>query len=180
MLTDKYVQSLIDQYAKSPAGRAAIKKAYGIDYTGDKECPVDLTSMANEMKNILYEYICSTISSSSFTLDDIVIGKTKKSASSWEWEINISIKKDALHRESLYKQGYPKGLDDLVLLYSRGYNARDYVHGYNQKKGRYMWSFKHRPSNDYLQKAVDEFNKRYNSGASWASLKEPYESGSEE
>ena len=174
MLTEKYVQSLIDQYAKSPAGRAAIKKAYGVDYTGDKTCPVDLTSMANEMREILFKYINATIKSSTFSINDIKIGKTKKSSRAWEWEITISIDKEAVRRESLYPQGYTEGLNDLILLYSTGYNARDYVHGYNKKKGRYMWSIPHRPQNDFLEKAVEEFNQKYNSGATWGELKPPY------
>lgn len=180
MLTEKYIQTLIDEYAKTPYGRSEIKKAYGVDYTGDKVCPVDLTSMANEMKEILFKYISETIKSITFSLNDIKVGKTKKSSKSWEWEISITIDKEALHRDSLYPKGYPDGLEDLVLLYSTGYDARDYVHGYNHKKGRYMWSLPHRPSNDYLEKAVEEFNNKYNSGASWAELKEPYDKSNTE
>lgn len=85
-----------------------------------------------------------------------------------------SIDKEAVRRESLYPQGYPEGLNDLILLYSTGYDARDYVHGYNKKKGRYMWSIPHRPQNDFLEKAVEEFNQKYNSGATWGELKPPY------
>lgn len=180
MLTEKYIQTLIDEYAKTPYGRSEIKKVYGVDYTGNKVCPVDLTSMANEMKTILFKYISDAINSSTFNLSDIKIGKTKKSSKMWEWEITISIDEEALKRESLYPEKYPDGLGDLVLLYSRGYDARDYVHGYNRKKGRYMWSIRHRPANTFLEKAIQEFNNKYNTGATEAELKAPYGGNSTE
>ena len=36
MITESYINKLIEQYAKSPAGRAAIKKKTGIEYV-DKD-----------------------------------------------------------------------------------------------------------------------------------------------
>ena len=36
------------------------------------------------------------------------------------WQFKIFFKADVVHRESLYREGYPDGLENLVLFYSKG------------------------------------------------------------
>lgn len=66
MITESYINKLIEQYAKSPAGRAAIKKKTGIEYV-DKDPTAVLTTYGEQMKNILYKHVshsCSSVSTS--------------------------------------------------------------------------------------------------------------------
>lgn len=72
MITESYINKLIEQYAKSPAGRAAIKKKTGIEYV-DKDPTAVLTTYGEQMKNILYKHVNALIKS--ITPDDIVVQK---------------------------------------------------------------------------------------------------------
>lgn len=62
MITESYINKLIEQYAKSPAGRAAIKKKTGIEYV-DKDPTAVLTTYGEQMKNILYKHVNALIKS---------------------------------------------------------------------------------------------------------------------
>jgi len=68
-----------------------------------------------------------------------------------------------LHRESLRPDLYPDGLDNIVLLFAHGYNARNPVMGQWKNSRSYphiILSLQRREPNNFLQEAVEEFNSK--------------------
>ena len=92
---------------------------------------------------------------------------------------------DVIHRDSLYEEGYPEGIQDIVGLLSTGYRAKNYVYGlwfghsptmdvhHNGvwKNGAHqldpnrgfvnMRSLKIRAANNFLQTAINSFNRAH-------------------
>lgn len=167
MITESYINKLIEQYAKSPAGKAAIKKETGLIYT-DKDPSAMLMQYGEQMKVILYQRINPLIKS--ITLDDLVVRKPYEGSDAL-WRIDISFKEGSLERDSLSLdeydgQGRPREnrLYNIVLLFAKGYHATKnggYVYGWwVDKYGTHgdVRSRKDREGNDFLVQAVNEFN----------------------
>lgn len=193
MISEEYIMQLVDQYAKSPAGKKQIKKQYGVDYIGLAK-PTRITSASkNEMikygeamKKILYEHIQPLIKS--ITLDDIIVGSPTQSLTG-EWNITISFREGSLVRDSLSLDdsdgnGHPRErtLNNIVLLFAKGYHASRYVYGWwVTKYGNHgsVRSRKDRPGNDFLILAVNEFNSLYGKNIGRAELLGDYKECSE-
>lgn len=171
MISKEYINEELRKYAASPAGRKAIKKKYGIDY---EKARIDnkIIPYADDMKNILLSHITPIIRS--IKGGDIIIGDPKFSEDG-KATIVLSFDEESLRRESLYPEKYPEGLNDIVLLFTKGYTASNYVHGVwkNSSYSGEIVGRISRPPDDFLQKAVDEFNAKYPQVAI-ATLKEPY------
>lgn len=174
MISEKHIMKKLKEYAKTDAGRAAIKKKYGIDYS-ERINLEPYRAYGRQMKSILLEYIGGIIHS--ITEKDILVGEPnidKKGNIS----LTISFHEGSLQRPSLYKKGYPDGVENIVLLFTHGYHAKNYVYG--------KWSYKrfstHKPirsrkdrkPNDFLQRAVEEFN-RFAKGHAIAVLNNIYQ-----
>ena len=170
---EAYILGLLKQYAKSPEGKAKIKEMYGIDYKeriGDK----DFLYYGNLMKKILYEKASGVIKS--MNVDDIIVGAPTQGADGM-WTLTIEFDKEKIHRDSLLPHptktsaGYPDGFDDIVLLFSKGYHARDYVYG--DWHGKRIRSRLSRKPNNFLEEAVKDFNVE-TKGAAYAELTGKY------
>ena len=76
----------------------------------------------------------------------------------------VSFRPEAVHRNSLYKKGYPKGLQNIVSLLSGGFTKehengiRDTVFG---EDGAVPKGWKPVPD-PFLRNAIDALNKKYN------------------
>lgn len=194
MITEEYIMRLIEQYAQSPSGRAMLKKKYGIEISSDKikhgtkttsVKPSDMTKYGEEMKRILFSYVNPLIKS--ITLDDIVVGAPVKGTNG-EWSMQISFRDGSLHRDSLDENDYPEGVSNIVLLFAKGYHARDYVYGLwnttGYKSAHWIYwkdvrSRKDRSGDDFLIKAVNEFNSLFGKDIAKAELLGDYKEASE-
>lgn len=47
-----------------------------------------------------------------------------------KYRFELAWKPGAVHRDSLYEDEYPDGIEDIVALFHKGYVSRDYVYGY--------------------------------------------------
>lgn len=178
MLSEEFIMEKLKRYANSPQGKKKIKEMYGIDYGEDsKSAKKEMIKEAKIMREILYKHITTTFENDdeirermkSFKLEDIIIGTPKKVKD--KWGIMLSFNEKALERESLYEDKYPDGVEDIVLLLTKGYHAKDYVYGwYYTGRGYGMdWariqSLKDRDPEPFLQNAVNEFNEKNTSEA---------------
>lgn len=172
---EEYILKRVERYANSAEGKAQIKKIYGIDvkrhhlYVGDpSKAHVDqgeFIKYGEQMKQILYAHISPLIKS--ITLDDIVVGSPKRSKDG-QWSIELSFREGSLVRDSLSLDdsdgsGHPRErtLNNIVLLFAKGYHASRYVYGWwITKYGNHgsVRSRKDRPGDDFLIDAVNEFN----------------------
>lgn len=184
MITEKYINKLIEQYAKSPAGKAEIKKKTGLEYV-DKDPTAMLTTYGEQMKSILYKHVNALIKS--ITPDDIVVQKPYMDSDGL-WRLEVSFREGSLHRDSLDDNDYPEGLSNIVLLFAKGYHARDYVYGLWNTTGSHTshWVYwkdvrsrKDRDGSDFLIQAVNEFNNGAGKGIARAELLGDYKECSE-
>lgn len=175
MITEDYFMQLVRNYAKSPAGRKAIKEKYGVTYAPEFS-PHDAKYYGEMMKKILYQRIHPLISS--IEMDDIIVGSPTLDSTGKYYTIHVGFAEGSLHRESLYPEGYPHGLDNIILLFAHGYNAKDAVHGSWQYHGKTIredtWSKTSREPNSFLDDAVAEFDKKAK-GIAIAILEDEYE-----
>lgn len=178
MITESYIMKLIRDYASSPAGKNAIKKKTGLTYV-DNDPGAILMMYGEKMKAILFEHVYALIKS--ITMDDIVVGKPYQNESGI-WSIDISFREGSLHRDSLDLENYQDGLNNIVLLFAKGYRASNYVYGWWVTKfgnhGKVL-SRRERAGSDFLIRAVNDFNEEYGKDIAVAALVGDYKECSE-
>ncbi len=179
MISEKYIMKLVKEYAKSPEGQAEIQKKYGVQYR-EKIPQSELMAYGEKMKQILFAHINPIIKS--ITMDDIIVEPPVVNKGG-RLSMKISFREGSLHRESLYEDGYPEGLSNIVLLFARGYHASDYAYGlwglpnqtwYGGSGFVSVRSRKDREPNHFLHDAVNEFNGS-SGGFAVAKLEEKYQ-----
>ena len=162
MINEQEIMKLVKEYAKSPEGKKKIKETYGIEYS-ERIDEKSLKAYGEKMKAILFKHTAAVIDS--ISPDDIIVGDVKETAEGYTLE--ISFREERLRRESLYVDEYygDDELQNIVLLFAKGYHARDYVYGFWSKPGEGVtWyqprirSRKDREPNPFLKNAVAEFN----------------------
>lgn len=153
MVSKEYIEHLVMEYAASRAGKAKIKEKTGCDYD-PKMTKERMKGYGEQMKKILFYHIKPVINS--IEESDIIVGEP--SEKDGKMQIQISFDKDKLHRDSL-SENY-EGIANIVLLFAKGYHAKERIHGtWKRRNGDIkVWSRKERNPDDFLQKAVDEFN----------------------
>lgn len=72
--------------------------------------------------------------------------------------IDINFDPEMLHRDSLYPKGHPKGISDIIVHLTHGWDAQGEVFGYWKRAGDVIRSAKHMDKNEFLKRAVSEFN----------------------
>lgn len=158
MITPEYIMQQLRVWASTKQGKAVIKEKYGIDY--DEKGNKVLEKYAQMMKEILYKHTHEVIKS--INMEDIEVG-VLTTAQDGSLSIKISFEEGSLHRESLRPDLYPDGLDNIVLLFAHGYNARNPVMGQWKNSRSYphiIRSVQRREPNNFLQEAVEEFNSK--------------------
>ncbi len=172
-ITEAYIMKLVREYAKSSQGKKEIREKYGVEYD-EKFTRAQVKSYANRMKKILFAHIQTQIRS--ITMDDIIIEEPMLRGDG-RFEIKLSFKEGSLHRESLYPEGYPDGLKNIVLLFAKGYRTSHPVHGDWTFDGKIIandvWGKRTRAPSNFLYDAVNEFNGMA-SGIAVAHLEDEY------
>ena len=172
MLCEKSIMKMVRAYAASPCGKKAIKDKCGIDYDPNMDTGKSLAKMrkvAESAKQILHRHVSSVIGS--IRIDDIVMGEPVASKDGTT-QITLSFREDALFRQSLQPQMFPHGVEDIVLHFTQGWNAKGSVFG--SWHGSDTWSQRAKLPNIFLYNAVLEINKAIK-GIAIAELKEEYD-----
>lgn len=189
-LSQAELEAIIEKVSRSREGSSAIKSAIGkqnvkfvarFDDGSSKE-NTDKDKMnrkAEEMKDILFRHITADTQIdgrrglADFPKSAIVVGKPVAIGNTGDFRIDISFDAEALRRHSLNLCAYPDGITDIISLFVHGYTAKGSVvgswHGADE-----VWSLRHRDANDFMTRAVDEFNNN-GDGFARAVLNDKYE-----
>jgi len=175
MISEEYIMGLLKQFAASPEGKAEIKKQYRKEYDGGGGQAVERIMVAREAKQILHTFIKKHIPS--IKLEDLVLSNPVMDEKG-RTVLKISFRSGALRRESLDPDRYPEGIEDIVLHFTHGWNAKARIGGIwkhpDGKRGRKVWSRQTRKPGDFLKRAVNEFNRKHYCGYAYAELDEKY------
>lgn len=190
-LSNSEIEKAIEEFSLTKEGKQEIESRLGKgkrfvarfeakDFAAEatKEERARMKTMAQDMARILYKHITQDTHSqygdglARFPSSAIIIGNLVKVGNSGDYKVDISFDGSALRRESLEPDLYPDGLNDIVQLFVKGYSASGSVWG--EWHGDKHWGLRHRSPNDFMNKAVEEFNNKY-TGAAFAALEPPYD-----
>ena len=165
MLSEQYILSLIKQYSETPEGAKEISKfkkgKFDARIARDGERAQSVRQMRRigmDMRNILFNKISQVIKS--FRIEDIIVGVPVQDGD--HYVLSIGFNEEALRRESLVPDKYPEGISNIIKLFITGYDARGAVYGVWKGNGdEEIWGLRHRDPNDFMDKAVEEFNQKY-------------------
>lgn len=155
----------VAKYLKRPAIQAQIKAHY--KKTGGSA--EDITQVIGYAQKAVAAIIDSLPyelkggSSRPITTTDLIIGEPRLNDNG-DFEVELRWNPDAIHRESLYEEGYPEGLEDIVSLFSTGSKlSKNWVAGYGKYRDfgyRYFYIPKgtYREPDPFISHAVSAFN----------------------
>ena len=171
MISQNEIMKLVKEYAKSPEGKAEIKRVYGIDYD-EKFTKTTARIYGERMKRILFTHISEKIKS--FDIKDIIVSDVIDN--NGKYSIAISFSEESLKRKSLRPDLYPDGLENIVLLFAHGYRTGHPIYGTWEKPSGNIdvWGKRSREPSSFLQDAVAEFNAMAK-GIAFAALEEKYD-----
>ena len=173
-LSQAELEAVIEKVSRTREGKAAISSAIGKKNAkfvarfddGSYKAKADRDKMnlkAEEMKEVLFRHLTADTQTdgrrglADFPKDAIIIGKPVAIGNTGDYRIDISFDADSLRRQSLSPDAYPEGITDIISLFVHGYNAKGSVVGSWHGEDN-VWSLRHRDSNDFMARAVEEFN----------------------
>lgn len=173
-LSQAELEAVIEKVSRTREGKAAISSAIGKKNAkfvarfddGSSKAKADRDKMnlkAEEMKEVLFRHLTADTQTdgrrglADFPKDAIIIGKPVAIGNTGDYRIDISFDADSLRRQSLSPDAYPEGITDIISLFVHGYNAKGSVVGSWHGEDN-VWSLRHRDSNDFMARAVEEFN----------------------
>ena len=173
-LSQAELEAVIEKVSRTREGKAAIRSAIGKKNAkfvarfddGSSKVKADRDKMnlkAEEMKEVLFRHLTADTQTdgrrglADFPKDAIIIGKPVAIGNTGDYRIDISFDADSLRRQSLSPDAYPEGIRDIISLFVHGYNAKGSVVGSWHGEDN-VWSLRHRDSNDFMARAVEEFN----------------------
>ena len=171
MITTREIMKIIEDYAKTPEGKAAIKQATGKDY--DETFTIAKARRYGEkLKSILYKHTVELIKS--FTLSDIIVGDVIVNSDGL-YSMKIYFNEETIKRQSLRPDLYPDGLQNIVLLFAHGYHTSRPIYGvwHKQSGDVRIRGKRDRDPNNFLYDAIDEFNASAK-GVAFAQLEDKY------
>lgn len=190
-LSQKEIEAIIEKVSRTSSGKSAIKKAIGDkstnfiakyasenNYDNFRDTKAEMLIKAEEMKSILLKHITSDTrvkgrhGLADFPASAIIVESPKPVGNTGDYMINISFSSEALQRDSLVPESYPEGVPDIIALFVHGYNAHGSVFG--EWHGNNHVSLRHREPNDFMARAVEEFNRSQKNGQVTAVLTRKY------
>lgn len=152
------INAKLDAWAKTKSGQkvlaAAGKKALiGAIRNGEK--PQDAEKLADEMKAVLLAHLPDSLQS--LTMSDFAEPEFKVVDD--EAVMVIRFLPGAVYRPSLNPEKYPNGIADIVVHLDHGWDAKHVTGGLWH--GEYHLSRQHSARQDFLQDAVEEFNRAH-------------------
>ena len=173
-LSQAELEAVVEKVSRTREGKAAIRSAIGKKNAkfvarfddGSPKAKADKSKMnlkAEEMKEVLFRHLTADTQTdgrrglADFPKDAIIIGKPVAKGNTGDYRIDISFDADSLRRQSLSPDAYPEGITDIISLFVHGYNAKGSVVGSWHGEDN-VWSLRHRDPNDFMSRAVEEFN----------------------
>lgn len=152
------INAKLEAWSKTKAGQkvlaAAGKKALlGAIRNGEK--PKDADKLADEMKTVLLAHLPDSLKS--LTMSDFEEPEFK--IVDEEAVMTIRFRPDSVSRPSLDPEKYPNGIADIVVHLDHGWDAKHVTGGLWH--GEYYLSRQYAERQDFLQDAVDEFNRAH-------------------
>ena len=152
------INAKLEAWSKTKAGQkvlaAAGKKALlGAIRNGEK--PKDADKLADEMKTVLLAHLPDSLKT--LTMSDFEEPEFK--IIDEEAVMIIRFLSESVHRPSLDPEKYPNGIADIVVHLDHGWDAKHVTGGLWH--GEYYLSRQHAGRRDFLQDAVDEFNRAH-------------------
>lgn len=181
-LSQAELESVIEKVSRSQGGKSAIRAALGkknakfvarfnAESLESKIGKDKMAIKAEEMRDVLLKHITADTQTdrrhglADFPKNAIIIGKPMPVGNTGNFRIDISFDSESLRRQSLNPDAYPEGIADIISLFVHGYDAKGSVIGsWHGMDG--TWSLRHRDANDFMTRAVNEFNES-NSGDSF-------------
>lgn len=175
------LQKELDKFLKSPAGQKRVAEARTAALKAGKKFGVGDSAVstqkairyAEELRDIVWSALPPVLKTgeNGLEINDIRIGKPTVLANG-DIEVGLTFDKDAVHRDSLYPEGNPEGVDNIVRLFSVGYSTDRRVFGYWE--GKKIPSAMRLGGSAFMQRAVDEFNYRHAGNGTKATLDPSY------
>lgn len=173
-LSQAELEAVIEKVSRTREGKAAISSAIGKKNAkfvarfddGSSKAKADRDKMnlkAEEMKEVLFRHLTADTQTNGrrgladFPKGAIIIGKPVAIGNTGDYRIDISFDANSLRRQSLSPDAYPEGITDIISLFVHGYNAKGSVIGSWHGEDN-VWSLRHRDPNDFMSRAVEEFN----------------------
>lgn len=181
MISEKLIMEKVKRWAATPVAKKKIERKTGLKYKPKLDVKKLAEEAANDMKEILYDHIHSDGNRNpnypavidTFKKSDIIVGTYYIDADN-KAKIEVGFDESKLHRDSLVPGDFD-GIDNIVLLHMTGYHAEKAVYGVWLEHGfGSMKSATDRDPNDFMKRAIDEFNKKYK-GKAHAELKGKYD-----
>lgn len=152
------INAKLEAWSKTKAGQkvlvAAGKKALlGAIRNGEK--PKDADKLADEMKTVLLAHLPDSLKS--LTMSDFE--EPEFNIVDEEAVMTIRFRPDSVSRPSLDPKKYPNGIADIVVHLDHGWDAKRVTGGLWHSE--YHLSRQHAERQDFLQDAVDEFNRAH-------------------
>ena len=159
MLGQDFLDEAIKKFITSPQGRKQIKEKIGLNYvpsgTGSggvgTVAQADVLALAEKAKRILYGHIISQVPGimlHNIKVSRPIIGK--------DGMTTVTLSLVDVERESLQPNRYWRGVEDIVLHFARGWNAKYQLRGnwHGQNVGSRQW----RDSHPFMQRAIKAIN----------------------
>ncbi len=175
------LQTELDKFLKSATGRKKVAEARTAALKAGKKFGVGDSAVstqkaikhAEELREIVWDALPPVLKwgENAIDINDIHIGKPTVLANG-DIEVDLTFDRDAVHRDSLYPEKYPEGVDNIVRLFSVGYSTDQRVFG--RWKGENIPSALRLGGSAFMQQAVAEFNDKYTSNGTKATLDPSY------
>ena len=165
MISADKIMGKVQKYANSPVGKKRIDKFLNEKRKSGEPLASGqvllnrdiMIELAVKFREIIYKHLPDNIKDVG-TENNLVICEPVKTTGG-RYNISLKFNKDVIRRSSLWEDGYPDGIENIVALLNNGYAARDYVYG--MWKGKKVRSLLSRDGEGFMQDAVREFNNAY-------------------
>lgn len=173
-------QKLVESYASTLKGKEEIntqiqKKQISNKLTGYSA--IEMKRIAENLKNEIIREFSSLVYGDphpeiAFSGNNVVVNNPEpyvllKGDGNVFNRIVITFKDEALHRNSLWREGYPDGVYDIIGLFTNGYRASAHVTGEwlasddDTVVEYWVASLKKREGNDFVKRVADKYEAMY-------------------
>ena len=163
-------------WAETDAGKQKTKDALqsissnGKKLSNGQKIPTqeEMSRMARDLTRMIQKRIPEELAKSRVSPPSLSYSSPTQNADG-SFSIALTFDPASVHRDSLYEDGYPDGVDNIVALFNCGWHAKDYAYGYwgvdmGRNVGTMYYNVRSRKDREplyFMQDAVNEFNSKY-------------------
>ena len=173
-------QKMVEDFVKTPKGKGEIQSQIQNKKTANKSIGysvIEMKRIAENLKNEIISEFSSLVYKDprpeiAFSGSNVIVSNPMPFVSlndngDTSNRITITFKDEALHRSSLWEEGYPDGAYDIIGLFTNGYRAGASVSGqWLASDGDTVidyWtrSLKSRVGNDFVKRVANKYEAMY-------------------